>query len=64
MKLDRWEDAQIEKMREVGNIKAKKKYEQRVPAFYRRPKENDPQYVELSVQLFITISDIEINFKN
>lgn len=43
LKLDRWEDSQIEKMREVGNIKAKKKYEESVPAFYRRPKENDPQ---------------------
>lgn len=45
LKLDRWEDVQIEKMKEVGNIKAKKKYEERVPAFYRHPKENDPQYV-------------------
>lgn len=32
-------------MKEVGNVKAKKKYEERVPAFYRRPKETDPQYV-------------------
>lgn len=44
LKLDRWEDSQIAIMREVGNIKAKKKYEEAVPAFYRRPKENDPQY--------------------
>lgn len=43
LKLDRWEDAQIERMKEIGNIKAKKIYEENVPAFYRRPNENDPQ---------------------
>ncbi|XP_018333820.1 arf-GAP with dual PH domain-containing protein 1 isoform X2 [Agrilus planipennis] len=43
LKLDRWEDSQIERMKEVGNITAKLKYEERVPPCYRRPKENDPQ---------------------
>ncbi|XP_060519852.1 arf-GAP with dual PH domain-containing protein 1-like [Cylas formicarius] len=43
LKLDRWEDSQIERMKVVGNIKAKLKYEERVPPCYRRPKEDDPQ---------------------
>lgn len=43
LKLDRWEDSQIERMKEVGNIKSKMKYEERVPPCYRRPKEDDPQ---------------------
>ncbi|XP_050311797.1 arf-GAP with dual PH domain-containing protein 1-like [Anthonomus grandis grandis] len=42
LKLDRWEDSQLERMKEVGNIKAKMKYEERVPACYRIPKEDDP----------------------
>lgn len=49
LKLDRWEDSQLEQMKEIGNIKAKKKYENKVPAFYRRPKESDPQYVYKSI---------------
>ncbi|XP_076263875.1 arf-GAP with dual PH domain-containing protein 1-like isoform X2 [Rhynchophorus ferrugineus] len=43
LKLDRWEDSQVERMKVVGNIKAKMKYEERVPPCYRRPKEDDPQ---------------------
>ncbi|CAH1372261.1 hypothetical protein MTP99_013756 [Tenebrio molitor] len=43
LKLDRWEDSQVERMKEVGNTKSKLKYEERVPPCYRRPKENDPQ---------------------
>ncbi|XP_075224392.1 arf-GAP with dual PH domain-containing protein 1-like [Lycorma delicatula] len=43
LKLDNWEDSQLERMREVGNIAAKLKYEQRVPVCYRRPVEGDPQ---------------------
>ncbi|CAG9860608.1 unnamed protein product [Phyllotreta striolata] len=43
LKLDKWEDSQVERMKEVGNIKAKLKYEERVPPCYRRPKEDDPQ---------------------
>ncbi|KAL3285099.1 hypothetical protein HHI36_019223 [Cryptolaemus montrouzieri] len=43
LKLDRWEDSQVQRMKEVGNLKAKMKYEERVPPCYRRPKPNDPQ---------------------
>ncbi|CAB3371561.1 arf-GAP with dual PH domain-containing protein 1-like isoform X2 [Cloeon dipterum] len=43
LKLDRWEDSQVEHMKEVGNVAAKLKYEQRVPPCYRRPTESDPQ---------------------
>lgn len=43
LRLDRWEDSQVERMKEVGNNAAKLKYEERVPSCYRRPKENDPQ---------------------
>ncbi|XP_018573579.1 arf-GAP with dual PH domain-containing protein 1-like isoform X2 [Anoplophora glabripennis] len=43
LKLDRWEDSQVQRMKEVGNTKAKLKYEERVPPCYRRPKEDDPQ---------------------
>lgn len=43
MKMDRWEDSEIERMKEVGNCKARQKYELRVPACYRRPTQNDPQ---------------------
>lgn len=43
VKLDRWEDSQLGRMREVGNTTAKLKYEARVPVCYRRPFEGDPQ---------------------
>lgn len=43
VKLDRWEDSQLGRMREVGNTTAKLKYEARVPVCYRRPVEGDPQ---------------------
>lgn len=43
LKLDKWEDSQLERMIEVGNRVSKQKYEMRVPACYRRPRENDPQ---------------------
>ncbi|CAG9824151.1 unnamed protein product [Phaedon cochleariae] len=43
LKLDRWEDSQVERMKTTGNTKGKMKYEERVPSCYRRPKENDPQ---------------------
>jgi len=42
LKLDFWEDSQIERLKEVGNSNAKHKYELRVPPAYRRPKEGDP----------------------
>ncbi|XP_055379377.1 arf-GAP with dual PH domain-containing protein 1-like isoform X2 [Condylostylus longicornis] len=43
LKLDKWEDSQLERMKEVGNQKAKQRYEYRVPPCYRRPCEDDPQ---------------------
>ncbi|XP_066992160.1 arf-GAP with dual PH domain-containing protein 1 isoform X2 [Anabrus simplex] len=43
LKLDRWEDSQVERMKEVGNNNAHLRYEERVPPCYRRPVENDPQ---------------------
>ncbi|XP_049706926.1 arf-GAP with dual PH domain-containing protein 1 isoform X2 [Helicoverpa armigera] len=43
LKLDRWEDSQVQRMKEVGNNAAKNKYEERVPPCYRRPNRNDPQ---------------------
>lgn len=42
LKLDRWEDSQLERMREVGNMRAKMNYERNVPACYRRPVPSDP----------------------
>ncbi|XP_053606448.1 arf-GAP with dual PH domain-containing protein 1-like isoform X2 [Plodia interpunctella] len=41
--LDRWEDSQVKRMEEVGNVAAKNKYEERVPPCYRRPTKYDPQ---------------------
>ncbi|XP_028177992.1 arf-GAP with dual PH domain-containing protein 1-like isoform X2 [Ostrinia nubilalis] len=43
LNLDRWEDSQVQRMNEVGNIAAKNKYEERVPPCYRRPTKSDPQ---------------------
>ncbi|CAG9561033.1 unnamed protein product [Danaus chrysippus] len=43
LELDRWEDSQVQRMKEVGNTAAKNKYEERVPPCYRRPTKNDPQ---------------------
>nr|XP_034831219.1 arf-GAP with dual PH domain-containing protein 1-like isoform X2 [Maniola hyperantus] len=43
LELDRWEDSQVQRMKEVGNVAAKNKYEERVPPCYRRPTKNDPQ---------------------
>lgn len=43
LKLDRWEDSQVQRMKEVGNVTARNKYEERVPPCYRRPNRNDPQ---------------------
>ena len=36
LKLDQWEDAQVTRMKEVGNLNSKLKYEQWVPPSYRR----------------------------
>ncbi|XP_014204117.1 arf-GAP with dual PH domain-containing protein 1-like [Copidosoma floridanum] len=43
LRLDRWEDSQVERMREVGNTVAKLRYEDRVPACYIRPGPDSPQ---------------------
>lgn len=43
LKLDKWEDSQIERMKEVGNVRSNLKYEKQVPACYRRPHEDNPQ---------------------
>ncbi|KAL0822706.1 hypothetical protein ABMA28_004725 [Loxostege sticticalis] len=43
LNLDRWEDSQVQRMKEVGNVAAKNKYEERVPPCYRRPTKSDPQ---------------------
>ncbi|XP_013190812.1 arf-GAP with dual PH domain-containing protein 1 [Amyelois transitella] len=43
LNLDRWEDSQVKRMEEVGNLVAKNKYEERVPPCYRRPNKYDPQ---------------------
>ena len=36
LKLDQWEDAQVTRMKEVGNLNSKLKYEQWVPPSYRK----------------------------
>ncbi|KAG8233241.1 hypothetical protein J437_LFUL013304 [Ladona fulva] len=42
LKLDRWEDSQVEKVSSIGNLAAAARYELNVPASYRKPMENDP----------------------
>ncbi|CAL8124159.1 unnamed protein product [Orchesella dallaii] len=37
LKLDHWEDSQVERLKQVGNLVAKGKYEARVPVGFRRP---------------------------
>lgn len=61
LKLDRWENSQVERMKVVGNIVAKQKYEERVPLCYRRPKENDPQLVKKIIIIIIMLSFV-LNF--
>lgn len=43
LKLDRWEDSQVNRIREVGNAVARLHYEERVPSCYRRPSPDAPQ---------------------
>lgn len=43
LKLDRWEDSQVTRVREVGNNAARLYYEERVPSCYRRPNQDAPQ---------------------
>jgi hypothetical protein len=45
LRLDRWEDSQLQRMREIGNLQAKLKYEKRVPPCYRVPLHGDPVLV-------------------
>ncbi|XP_077278910.1 arf-GAP with dual PH domain-containing protein 1 [Temnothorax americanus] len=43
LKLDRWEDSQVNRICEVGNAAARLHYEERVPSCYRRPSPDAPQ---------------------
>uniref|UniRef100_A0A8D8W1J0 Arf-GAP with dual PH domain-containing protein 1 n=1 Tax=Cacopsylla melanoneura TaxID=428564 RepID=A0A8D8W1J0_9HEMI len=43
LKLDGWEDSQLERMRLTGNNASKMKYEMRVPVSYKVPTPNCPQ---------------------
>lgn len=45
LKLDRWEDSQVNRIREVGNALARLHYEERVPSCYRKPSPDSPQWV-------------------
>jgi hypothetical protein len=42
LKLDKWDESQIQVMANFGNERVKQKYEQNVPPAYRRPKPSDP----------------------
>ncbi|XP_042203677.1 arf-GAP with dual PH domain-containing protein 1-like isoform X3 [Homarus americanus] len=42
LKLDKWDDEQVEQMEAVGNLQAKQHYEQHIPACYRIPHAGDP----------------------
>lgn len=57
LKLDRWEDSQVNRIREVGNITARLHYEERVPPCYRRPNPDAPQYVVS----YISNMQLEVN---
>ncbi|KAM7297608.1 arf-GAP with dual PH domain-containing protein 1 [Ixodes scapularis] len=41
LRLDRWEDSQVDALAAVGNIVARQHYEAHVPASYRRPTPDD-----------------------
>jgi len=43
LKLDQWEDAQVARMKDVGNTNSKLKYERWVPPSYRKIDANTPQ---------------------
>lgn len=42
LKLDRWENSEVNRIREVGNTAAKLHYEDRVPPCYRRITPDSP----------------------
>ncbi|KAH9365298.1 hypothetical protein HPB48_018300 [Haemaphysalis longicornis] len=46
LRLDKWEDAQVDELAAVGNAMAKAKYEAHVPACYRRPNADDVSVVK------------------
>jgi len=43
LKLDQWEDAQVARMKDIGNTNSKIKYEKWVPSSYRKVIEDTPQ---------------------
>lgn len=43
LRLDKWEDSQIERMKAVGNRRARQQYERAVPLCYLRPSEFSSQ---------------------
>ncbi|KAG1683747.1 Arf-GAP with dual PH domain-containing protein 1 [Nymphon striatum] len=44
LKMDNWDDAQVQSISEIGNLKANEKYEMHVPVCYKRPTStDDPQ---------------------
>ncbi|XP_061410929.1 arf-GAP with dual PH domain-containing protein 1-like isoform X1 [Lethenteron reissneri] len=46
LRLDFWEDEQVEFMANKGNVAAKELYEQRIPPFYYRPTADDCQVLK------------------
>lgn len=46
LRLDKWDDAQVDELAAVGNVVAKAKYEAHVPACYRRPRADDVSVVK------------------
>lgn len=53
LKLDKWEDSQIERMQAMGNKVAREQYEKRIPLCYLRPNEFSNPWVSF-IHLFIT----------
>lgn len=54
LRLDRWEDSQVDALAAVGNIVARQHYEAHVPASYRRPTPDDVGVVKVSPKPHIT----------
>ncbi|XP_052069925.1 arf-GAP with dual PH domain-containing protein 1-like isoform X2 [Mytilus californianus] len=44
IKLDNWEDDQVQAVAELGNEVVNQKYEQFLPAYYKRPTKDDPDW--------------------
>ncbi|KAK7073745.1 hypothetical protein SK128_003843, partial [Halocaridina rubra] len=42
LRLDKWDDEQVQMIETVGNVKAKEKYEKHIPPCYRVPQAGDP----------------------